>query len=144
MKLLNVTRTTLTTKITKFLNFYKAYGQTGRVDTKVAIIDNGVDSTLPTLSKAVIAGVSLDEDFSGRQDPWWLASHPHGTQMANFVHQLDPFCHLYIAKVCDQATCIDPDIVADVSRESSWKSHSVSDQARQSTGPSKRGWISFQ
>ena len=114
------------TKLANFLNFYKAYGQTRRIDIKVAIIDNGVDSTLPTLSNAVQAGVSLDEYDSGCQDPWWLASHPHGTQMANFVHQLDPFCHLYIAKVCDQDTGIDPDIVADVSKGSSWLGYSVS------------------
>ena len=115
----------MTSKLATFLNFYKGYDQK-KCHIKVAIIDNGVDSTLPVLSNVVQAGVSLDEDLQGRQDPWWLASHPHGTQMANFVHQLDPFCHLYIAKVCDQAICFDPDIVADVSKEFSWKSYNIS------------------
>ena len=34
--------------------------------------------------------------------------------MASFIHQLDPFCELYIAKVCDEASGVDPDLVAQV------------------------------
>ena len=116
--------------MTNFLNFYTGYQQDRETNIKVAIIDNGVDSTLPTLSKAVKAGVCLDEDFLGHQDPWWLASHPHGTQMANFIHQLDPFCHLYIAKVCDETTRVNPDKVADVSTAFFMEGYGVSNPSQ--------------
>ncbi|KAM3474432.1 hypothetical protein MY8738_007881 [Beauveria namnaoensis] len=33
--------------------------------------------------------------------PWYLASNPHGTQMANLVCAIDPLCQLFIAKIAD-------------------------------------------
>ena len=85
----------------------------------MAIIDNGIDGTLSILSRTIIDGISFVEDYKGRESPWWLAYHPHGTQMASFIHQLDPCCGLYIAKVCDQSTSIDPDDVAQVGAQNS-------------------------
>jgi hypothetical protein len=41
-----------------------------------------------------------------RESPWYIPSHPHGTQMAQFVRMLDPSCDLYIAKVCDNTSDI--------------------------------------
>ena len=103
------------TKLKNFLNFYASCDREHCQRTKVAIIDNGIDGTLPSLSRRIVDGISFVEDWEGRESPWWLASDPHGTQMASFIHQLDPFCDLYIAKVCDESTGIDPDLVAQVS-----------------------------
>ena len=102
------------TKLKHFLNFYASCDRDNFQPTRVAIIDNGIDGTLSSLSRRISDGISLVEDWEGRESPWWLASHPHGTQMASFIHQLDPFCELYIAKVCDESTGIDPDLVAQV------------------------------
>ena len=111
----DVIRTTLTiTKLKKFIDFYGNYSRGDRQITKIAIIDNGIDTTLSSLSRRIVDGHSYVEDFEGRESPWWLASHPHGTQMASFIHQLDPFCGFYIAKVCDDTTGVDPDLVAQV------------------------------
>ena len=114
-QMLTCLRTTVTiTKLKKFLDFYTSCDRDSYEHTKVAIIDNGIDGTLSSFSKIIIDGVSLVEDHNGHESPWWLASHPHGTQMASFIHQLDPFCYLYIAKVCDESVSIDADLVAQV------------------------------
>ncbi|KAG8156362.1 hypothetical protein KVR01_013814 [Diaporthe batatas] len=36
-----------------------------------------------------------------RVSPWYLASNPHGTQMANLLCAIDPLCQLFIAKIAD-------------------------------------------
>ncbi|OAA56717.1 Peptidase S8/S53, subtilisin/kexin/sedolisin [Niveomyces insectorum RCEF 264] len=36
-----------------------------------------------------------------RVSPWYLASNPHGTQMANLVCAIDPLCQLFVAKIAD-------------------------------------------
>ncbi len=111
----DVPRTTVTiTKLKAFLDFYLGCNKEKSPSTTVAVIDNGVDGTLSTLSERIIDGQSLVEDFDGHESPWWLASHPHGTQMASFIHQLDPCCGLYIVKVCDGSGGIDADILAEV------------------------------
>ena len=115
-KLLIIFRTSLTTmRLENFLNFYKSYHTEKHVPIKVAIIDNGVDITLESLSNTIIDGVCLVENYEGRERPWWLATDPHGTHMASFIHQLDPYCQFYIAKVCDGTAGMQPDDVAEVS-----------------------------
>ncbi|KAF3808686.1 hypothetical protein GCG54_00006554 [Colletotrichum gloeosporioides] len=36
-----------------------------------------------------------------RVSPWYLASNPIGTQMANLVCAIDPLCQLFVAKIAD-------------------------------------------
>ena len=36
-----------------------------------------------------------------RHSPWYLASNPHGTQMANLLCAIDPLCQLFVAKIAD-------------------------------------------
>lgn len=36
-----------------------------------------------------------------RVSPWYLASNPHGTQMANLICAIDPLCQLFVAKIAD-------------------------------------------
>ena len=113
----NVARNTLTiTKLKRFLDFYKDCQGDGSPMTNVAIIDNGIDGTLPILRGRIINGLSLVEDNQGYESAWWLPSHPHGTHMASFTHKLDPCGGLYIIKVCEGVSGIDADVV------SSWQS----------------------
>jgi len=68
---------------------------------KVAIIDNGVDQILSSLSKNITKGQSFVERYTtteNRESPWWIAADPHGTQMASLVLDANPCCELYIAK----------------------------------------------
>ena len=106
-------------RLEKFLNFYTSYHNEKHVPIKVAIIDNGLDITLPSLSRTIIEGVCLVENYEGHESPWWLATDPHGTHMASFIHQLDPFCELYIAKVSNGPFGFHPERVAEVSKWSS-------------------------
>ena len=64
---------------------------------KVAVIANGFD--MATIGKNVVIGRSFVYDNKDRECNWFIATDPHGTQMASFITQLDPFCELYVAKV---------------------------------------------
>jgi hypothetical protein len=63
---------------------------------KVAVIDNGIDGN--SFGEKLPHGVSFVYS-SDEESNWWIASDPHGTQMAKFIRQIDPFCELYVAKV---------------------------------------------
>ncbi|KAF5129904.1 hypothetical protein E5D57_006237 [Metarhizium anisopliae] len=65
---------------------------------KVAIIDTGVDPG--SIQCSHIQGSSFVSSGSG-ESPWWFSQHPHGTQMAKIITELDPFCQLLVAKVGD-------------------------------------------
>jgi hypothetical protein len=67
--------------------------------TRVAIIDNGVDAGITKIWDRVAESQSFVEFNETRESTVWLASHPHGTQMASIVIDIDPRCLLYIAKV---------------------------------------------
>lgn len=47
--------------------------------------------------------------------PWLFASDSHGTQMANLICAMDPFCELYVARVAEGKYGISPDRAAKVS-----------------------------
>lgn len=60
-----------------------------------------------TLWSRIKAGRSfVDDNF--RVSPWLFASDPHGTQMANLICAVDPWCDLYVAKVTEGRSGIDP------------------------------------
>ena len=86
--------------------------------TKIAILDTGVDISHSFLRDSIQGGVSFVEyGEESRESPWWLASDPHGTQMASLIHNLDPKAKLFIAKVgIDRRHVIDPEKIYEVSR----------------------------
>ncbi|PTB49646.1 hypothetical protein M431DRAFT_524534 [Trichoderma harzianum CBS 226.95] len=69
-----------------------------------------------TLWSRIKGGKSFVEDNS-RVSPWLFASNPHGTQMANLICAIDPWCDLYVAKVTDGQAGIMP---ARVTRAIEW------------------------
>ena len=64
---------------------------------KVAVIDNGVDHF--SFKQGIADGISFAYHNNGDESNWWLASDPHGTQMAKVLRHTDPYCELFIAKV---------------------------------------------
>ncbi|KAL6796988.1 peptidase S8/S53 domain-containing protein, partial [Trichoderma sp. SZMC 28012] len=64
----------------------------------VAVIDTGVDPD--SIKCFEIFGASFVSSESG-ESPWWFSYHPHGTQMAKVITELNPFCRLLVAKVGD-------------------------------------------
>ena len=81
--------------------------------------------------ESIRTGCSLVEDYEGHESPWWLASDPHGSQMASFIRQIDPRCSLYVAKVCDGSSGIQPARIAQVRGRSSRKALNLPDYGRQ-------------
>ncbi|ETR98413.1 hypothetical protein M419DRAFT_38429 [Trichoderma reesei RUT C-30] len=65
------------------------------------------------LSSRIKKGRSFVDEGS-KLYPWHLASDPHGTQMANLICAMDPFCELYVARVAEGKYGITPDRVARV------------------------------
>ncbi|OTA07300.1 hypothetical protein A9Z42_0081950 [Trichoderma parareesei] len=63
------------------------------------------------LSSRIKKGRSFVDEGS-KLYPWHLASDPHGTQMANLICAMDPFCELYVARVAEGKYGITPDRVA--------------------------------
>lgn len=53
-------------------------------------------------------------DGNSRLSPWLFASNPHGTQMANLLCAIDPFCELYVGRVAEEGTGITSKRVAQV------------------------------
>lgn len=85
--------------------------------TRVAIIDNGVDAGINKIWDRVAESESfVEDDTKTRESSVWLASHPHGTQMASIVTDIDPHCLLYIAKVgTGKENLVSPDNIIAVS-----------------------------
>jgi hypothetical protein len=80
---------------------------------KVAVIDNGFD--WESLKEYKPDGESFVY-HGGKEQNWFFASDLHGTQMATFITQLNPFCELYLAKVGHLRRDIKSDAVQDVSQ----------------------------
>ncbi|KAF4460275.1 hypothetical protein FALBO_12951 [Fusarium albosuccineum] len=47
-------------------------------------------------------------DANSKHSPWYFASNAHGTQMANLICAIDPFCEIYVARVAEDAFGITP------------------------------------
>lgn len=78
---------------------------------KIAVIDTGADPG--SLSCSQISGASFVSSACG-ESPWWFTDQRHGTQMAKIITELDPHCHLLVAKVGDLATDMTASRVAQV------------------------------
>lgn len=105
--------------LSSFLKTYKSFqaqqemGQTDKNPfrrVKVAIIDNGVDESAFKPEQIAKGRSFVHREHSAgqngrkkimRESPWWLSVDAHGTQMAQFICTIDPWCELYIAKVCE-------------------------------------------
>ncbi|KAL6862075.1 hypothetical protein J3F83DRAFT_221923 [Trichoderma novae-zelandiae] len=61
-----------------------------------------------SLWSSIKAGRSFVDDGS-KIYPWMLASDSHGTQMANLICAMDPFCELYVARVAEGKYGITPE-----------------------------------
>jgi hypothetical protein len=89
--------------------------------TKIAILDDGINQTLPEWIEATktsaggLTGVPFVVNLEGNESPWWLSRSAHGTHLAGIIRQLDPFCELYIARVIEYINEIDLDRVTAVS-----------------------------
>ena len=83
---------------------------------KVAVIDNGFD--YESLKEYKPDGESFVY-HGGKEQNWFFASDLHGTQMATFITQLNPFCELFLAKVGHLRKDIKSDAVRDVSQPTS-------------------------
>jgi hypothetical protein len=53
-------------------------------------------------------------ESSSRFNPWQFPSDAHGTQMANLICALDPYCDLYVARVAETTVGINAASVAKV------------------------------
>ncbi len=103
--------------------------------TRVALLDNGVQSIIPVApqSPETTASAGVDEKgatskgiwsriVKGRSfvensrtfNSWHLPCDPHGTQMANLICAVDPTCELYVARVAEDARGIQSNHVAKV------------------------------
>jgi hypothetical protein len=71
------------------------------------IPNSNASKTTNTLWARIRGGRSFVDDNS-RLSPWFFASDPHGTQMANLICAIDPHCHLYVAKVTEGSSGITP------------------------------------
>lgn len=82
--------------------------------TKVAVLDTGINQEWFSWEGHIVHGASFVHSASGnvqRQSPWWLATDPHGSQVANVIAQLDPVCTLYIAKIADRKSIVSENTV---------------------------------
>ena len=79
----------------------------------IAVIDTGVDPD--SIKCAEIRGASFVSSESG-ESPWWFSYHPHGTQMAKVITELNPSCRLLVAKVGDSVTDMTVDRVIQASQ----------------------------
>ncbi|XDG09918.1 hypothetical protein ABKA04_009533 [Annulohypoxylon sp. FPYF3050] len=77
---------------------------------KVAVLDSGVNGTRFPLEKHDRHGRSFvwNEHGKGQESEasWWLAVDPHGSQMANIISQLDPFCVFYFFQIANNMNYI--------------------------------------
>ncbi|KAI1128238.1 peptidase S8/S53 domain-containing protein [Nemania abortiva] len=80
-----------------FPNTTEGQGNLSRI-VNVAVIDTGVDPD--SIQCHEISGASFVSSESG-ESPWWFSYHPHGTQMAKVITELNPHCRLLVAKVGD-------------------------------------------
>jgi hypothetical protein len=68
---------------------------------KIAIIDDGVDSSLDFLAGQIAAGKSFSP-YSSKSDlmnAYYVPSGQHGTMMADLITQICPLCKLYVARL---------------------------------------------
>ncbi|KAH0552918.1 hypothetical protein GP486_006883 [Trichoglossum hirsutum] len=69
---------------------------------KIAIIDNGVSCGLQDISGNIKGGDSFVYDAGHCKTPWFTPVDPHGTHMASLIVRANPYCDLYVYRVCSE------------------------------------------
>ncbi|PVI04647.1 hypothetical protein DM02DRAFT_668856 [Periconia macrospinosa] len=74
-------------------------------NVKIAIIDDGVNSTFMDLNKNIGAGqsYSIRDKEQGLWNPYYHSTNRHGTVMACLIRQMCPKAQLYVAKLDETA-----------------------------------------
>lgn len=72
-------------------------------DKSIAALDDDqkYEATGRTSLWSSIKGGRSFVDDGSKVFPWLFASDSHGTQMANLICAMDPFCELYVARVAE-------------------------------------------
>lgn len=71
---------------------------------KIALIDDGVDTTNRSLQGKKYFGRSFAfDETGGRNFPYWISDGNHGTVMARFIRKLCPTADIYIIKVATRS-----------------------------------------
>lgn len=77
---------------------------------KVALIDDGVDTTSPSLQGRTYRGKSFDfYDDGQRSQPYWVSKAGHGTVMARLIRGVCPTADIYVIKLSTDASTKDLD-----------------------------------
>jgi hypothetical protein len=94
----------------KFADFIRDYSEDHStslpscLETKVAIIDDGVDGLYAGLGRDIIAGETFCTRKDGDYDSYYRSSRGHGTIMATLIRQMCPNVKLYVAKLNEEWT----------------------------------------
>ncbi|KIW74380.1 hypothetical protein Z517_12320 [Fonsecaea pedrosoi CBS 271.37] len=76
---------------------------------RVALIDDGVDTTQSSLQGRDYLGRSFAFDDAGQRNyPYWISDSGHGTIMARFIRKICPTADIYIIKVATRPATQDP------------------------------------
>jgi hypothetical protein len=87
----------------EFAKFYRniKLGSVSVEAVKIAIIDDGIDASLPDLQDNIVAGKSFSPypNTSEFWNAYFVPSGRHGTQMATLIRQIYPLCRLFVARL---------------------------------------------
>jgi len=76
---------------------------------KIALIDDGVDTTNPSLQGRKYLGKSFDFYEGGRRShSYWISQSGHGTIMAKFIRSICPTAEIYVIKLATDLARGDP------------------------------------
>lgn len=87
-------------------------------DTNTAGLEANQEDENPRRDRSLRSRIKGGQSFmydGSKAYPWLFASDSHGTQMANLICAMDPFCDLYVARVAEGKYGITPDRAAEVS-----------------------------
>lgn len=87
---------------------------------RIAVIDNGVDQ-MATSSANIVRGASFVRSAFEPMSilPWYTPVHPHGTQMADLIRCVNPWCELFPIRVGSLRKDVNIHAAVDVRRPSS-------------------------
>ncbi|KAJ3578865.1 hypothetical protein NPX13_g1700 [Xylaria arbuscula] len=96
-----------------FAMLLKNYRKPGCEESKVAIIDDGVDAAHGSLSRNIADGKSISKGHGGLYSSYYKSTRGHGTIMATLIRKVCPDARLYVAKLNEKRTDNGLEITAD-------------------------------
>ncbi|KAI1359648.1 peptidase S8/S53 domain-containing protein [Xylaria arbuscula] len=96
-----------------FAMLLKNYRKPGCEESKVAIIDDGVDAAHGSLSRNIADGKSFSKGHGGLYSSYYKSTRGHGTIMATLIRKVCPDARLYVAKLDEKRTDNGLEITAD-------------------------------